>query len=128
MPGFSKTGFPERLKEARLRLDMTQDQLAAQLNVTKASVSGWENGREKPGFRLLDKLREVLGVSLDELVCGDDLAEDAGRAPLTPQVVTVQSPDEVKLLNGFRRMSEKQRQGLLAMIGYASDLDGKSED
>lgn len=41
-------GFPERLKSARLRLGMTQEQLGYELNVTKASVSAWENAREAP--------------------------------------------------------------------------------
>ena len=56
------SGFQERLKSARQRLGLTQEALAEELNVTKASVSAWENGREKPGFRLLPKLRIVLDV------------------------------------------------------------------
>ena len=66
------SGFQERLKSARQRLGLTQEALAEELNVTKASVSAWETGREKPGFRLLPRLRIVLGTSLDDLICGGD--------------------------------------------------------
>ena len=106
-------GFPERLKSARLRLGMTQEQLGYELNVTKASVSAWENGREAPGFRLLPRLREVLGVSLDELLCG--LGDD-GPVASVETGLTVRGEDEATLLRAYRRLSPKRRKGLLGML------------
>lgn len=109
------SGFPERLKAARLRLGMTQEQLGFELNVTKASVSAWENGREAPGFRLLPRLREVLGVSLDDLLCG----AGSGAGVAEPQHLygaEVRNEAEAALLRSFRRLSAKRRQALLDMI------------
>jgi len=40
--------FPERLKAARLALGLTQEQLGFELDVTKSTVSAWENGRDAP--------------------------------------------------------------------------------
>ena len=106
-------GFPERLKSARLRLGMTQEQLGYELNVTKASVSAWENGREAPGFRLLPRLREVLGVSLDELLCG---LSDDGPVASVEVGLTVRGEDEATLLRAYRRLSPKRRKGLVDML------------
>ncbi|MCK0538020.1 helix-turn-helix domain-containing protein [Alcanivorax sp. CY1518] len=94
---------------------MTQEQLGFELNVTKASVSAWENGREAPGFRLLPKLREVVGVSLDELLCGADSA-GALAEPYHAYGAEVRSETEAALLRAFRRLSVKRRQGLLDLI------------
>lgn len=104
--------FHTRLKSARKHLGLTQEQLAAELNVGKASISAWENDREKPGFRLLHKLSTVLGVSLDELICGeggDDMLEK-------PSPLTVRNEAEEILLRSFRRMPVKRRQALLALM------------
>ncbi|ASK34568.1 transcriptional regulator [Alcanivorax sp. N3-2A] len=106
------SGFHVRLKAERQRLGLTQEALAEELNVTKASVSAWENGREKPGFRLLPKLRTVLGVPLDELICGEGL----GVEPLEPPSVAARNEAEAALLLAYRRLSVKRRKGLLDLL------------
>lgn len=108
------SGFPERLKSARLRLGLTQELLGYELNVTKASVSAWENGREAPSFRLLPKLRQVLGMSLDQLLCG---LEGVDTTVPAPDELRTRNEDEAVLLKAFRRLPLKRRQGLLAMLG-----------
>ncbi len=62
--------FSDRLREARVAAGMTQEQLGLELDITKSSVSAWENNRETPSFRMLPELRRLLGRSLDELICG----------------------------------------------------------
>lgn len=50
---------------------MTQDQLAEQLNVTRQAVSSWENGRTEPDIETLQKISEVLNVTVEELIYGE---------------------------------------------------------
>ena len=107
------SGFQERLKSARQRLGLTQEALAEELNVTKASVSAWENGREKPGFRLLPKLRVVLDVSLDDLICG----LDAGRELPVEQPLVARNEDEADLLKVYRKLPAKRRKAWLELLG-----------
>lgn len=107
------SGFSVRLKSARQRLGITQEVLAEELNVTKASVSAWENDREKPGFRLLPKIKKVLGIPLDELICGEEL--DA--KPAEPPSMVTRNETEVALLQAYRRLSAKRRKGLLDLLG-----------
>jgi transcriptional regulator with XRE-family HTH domain len=62
--------FADRLREARVAVGMTQEQLGFALGLTKSIGVGVGNGRETPSFRMLPDLRRHLGRSLDELVCG----------------------------------------------------------
>ncbi|ARB46528.1 helix-turn-helix transcriptional regulator [Alloalcanivorax xenomutans] len=106
------SGFHLRLKAARKRLGLTQEQLAAELEVTKAAVSAWENDRDRPGFRHLPLLKSVLGISLDELVYG----EADGGLPEVPEALFARNKAEEALLRTFRRMPVKRRQALLALM------------
>jgi DNA-binding transcriptional regulator YiaG len=46
------TDFPVQIYDLRKRLGMTQEQFAAVLGVTYATVNAWENGRHRPGRQL----------------------------------------------------------------------------
>ena len=55
---------------ARLRREkgITQDELAAYLGVTKASVSKWETGQSFPDIMQLPRLANYFGISIDGLM------------------------------------------------------------
>lgn len=52
---------------------MTQQELAAKLGVTDKSISNWENGRNMPDLSLFNPLCEILGISINELISGDEI-------------------------------------------------------
>ena len=56
----------------RKEKNMTQEDLAKVLGVTNKTVSRWENGNYMPDLSLLKPLSEALGVSLNELLCGEE--------------------------------------------------------
>ncbi|HJJ28784.1 MAG TPA: helix-turn-helix transcriptional regulator [Methanocorpusculum sp.] len=65
-------GFAERLRQARIRKNMTQEELAEKIGVTKMSISKYERGVSVPRGKNLTALAEVLGVSqLDFFKEGD---------------------------------------------------------
>lgn len=55
----------------RKEQNMTQFVLAEKLGVTDRAISKWENGRGLPDISLIKPLCETLGISLDELLCGE---------------------------------------------------------
>lgn len=57
----------KRIRELRLQNDLTQEQLAARLNLSAQSVSKWENNVSLPDIQLLPELSALLGVSIDAL-------------------------------------------------------------
>ncbi|WP_039041515.1 helix-turn-helix domain-containing protein [Sporosarcina sp. ZBG7A] len=52
----------------RQRLNITQETLATHCQVTKASVSKWENGQSYPDITLLPKLAAYFDITVDELI------------------------------------------------------------
>ena len=54
---------------------LTQAKLAEQLFVSEKTVSKWENGKGIPDTNSLPKLCEIFGVSLNELLSGEKMAE-----------------------------------------------------
>ena len=58
----------KRIYELRVSLNWTQVQLAHKLNVTKQTVSNWENDNIQPSIDMLIKLSKVFGVSTDYLL------------------------------------------------------------
>lgn len=54
--------FGKRLRSIRTRLRLTQTDIATELGLTKASVSGWEVGRSHPSFTQLEQLAAFLRV------------------------------------------------------------------
>lgn len=68
--------FSERLKLARAKVGLSQKELAEKINMTPASLSGYEVGTKVPSLPVALSLAQTLNVSLDWL-CGliDDESE-----------------------------------------------------
>ena len=60
------------IKKIRTELNITQEELAKQLNVTKGAISNWEVGRNYPDIQPLVKLSDELNISLDQLLREDE--------------------------------------------------------
>ena len=58
----------EKLKTARGRAGLTQEQAALSLHVTRQTISNWENGRSWPDIASIVEISDLYSVSLDELL------------------------------------------------------------
>ena len=58
------------ITELRKEKKLTQSKLAEALGVTDKSVSKWENGKSLPDTKIMPRLCEILGISLEELLNG----------------------------------------------------------
>ncbi|PEO88132.1 transcriptional regulator [Bacillus pseudomycoides] len=61
--------FSETLKQLRKSRDLTQMQLAEQLNLSQSQIKNWETGRFQPDLETLANIASFFNVSLDVL-CG----------------------------------------------------------
>jgi transcriptional regulator with XRE-family HTH domain len=59
------------IKEQRLRLGLSQMQLAEKMDVKQSTVAMWENGKSLPRTEILIKLADLFGCTIDELVRGE---------------------------------------------------------
>lgn len=55
------------IKILRLQKGMTQEELAAKLNMSSQAISKWENNVTMPDIQVLPDLSVILGVTIDEL-------------------------------------------------------------
>ena len=58
----------KRICELRLSFNWTQVQLAQKLNITKQTISNWENDNIQPSVDMLIKLSTIFNVSTDYLL------------------------------------------------------------
>ena len=59
------------ITECRKKKNLTQVQLAENLNITDRAISKWETGKSMPDFDIMLKLCEILEISVNELLCGE---------------------------------------------------------
>lgn len=65
--------FNEKLQELRKKKGLTQEELAHTLYVSRTAVSKWESGRGYPNIDSLKVIARFFGVTIDELLSGDEL-------------------------------------------------------
>lgn len=75
------------LRELRLSLHIKQSELARALNVTRATVTRWENGTRPMSVSTLLALAELLGAPASLLLPEQHrpAAPDAGKTPAAPE-------------------------------------------
>lgn len=64
----------------RKELNLTQAQLAEKLGVSNKTVSKWENGKCMPDYGIIQPLCAELGISVSELMDGEEQPQDSIRA------------------------------------------------
>lgn len=60
-----------RLKKARMEAKFTQEELAEKIQVTRQTISSWENQRSYPDISSIVQLSEIYNISLDILLKED---------------------------------------------------------
>jgi len=93
----------ERLRVARMERGLTQEALAERLGVSRSAIAQWETDRAGQIRGNLLRVAEVLDVSLEYLLHGEDK-----RAPSVAA-----SGDELALLRLYRELTPEDRAMLL---------------
>ncbi|MGM0215977.1 helix-turn-helix domain-containing protein [Enterococcus sp. AZ109] len=62
----------QKLKNARKAAGLTQEDLAEKINVSRQTISSWENGRSYPDIVSIILLSDIYNLSLDHLLKGDE--------------------------------------------------------
>ena len=65
--------FNEKLQELRKSKELTQDELAQAIYVSRTAVSKWESSRGYPNIDSLKALAKFFSVTVDELLSPDEL-------------------------------------------------------
>ena len=65
----------EKLIDLRKTKGMSQEELGAELKVSRQTISKWESGQSYPDFQRIVLLSDYFGLTLDELVKDIDVQE-----------------------------------------------------
>lgn len=71
--------FYDRLKEGRIKVGLTQEQLAEKLGVAKSTLSGYESGNREPTVATIAKALEILDIDANFLY--QDETDALGGSP-----------------------------------------------
>ena len=98
----------------RKEKNLTQEQLAEKLGVSNKTISKWETGKCMPDYSIVRSLCEELGITIGELMDGEETEEKSVRIY-----------DDVQIIDLLRRTQELENQKtvlygiLLIVMGIA---------
>ena len=78
--------------------NMSQEELAEKLDVTRQSVSLWESGQTQPSLDNIIALSKLFGVSTDDLLTSKNAEEPVGKS--AEQYAAADAPDRTESENG----------------------------
>lgn len=73
----------EKLYELRKGKNLSQEEVADKLNVTRQTISKWETNQSTPDFDKIKPLCELYGITADELLTGEKKEKE--QEPLNKQ-------------------------------------------
>ena len=62
----------KKLKDARMKSGFTQEMVAEKINVSRQTISNWENEKSYPDIISVIELSSLYSISLDDLLKGDE--------------------------------------------------------
>src|SRR4051812_11745086 len=122
-----------QVRQRRMQLGMSQEQLAEQLGLTVPQVQKYEKGVNRIGASRLHKIAGLLGVPIGTFFeAGAQArepemggAEAGGAEPGQPDASVFADRETIALALAFRRITRPQlRRALLQLARAAAHLDG----
>lgn len=90
--------FGKRVRELRIKKNLTQQQLADKVIVARKTVSNWESGIREPDVSMIGRIARSLDVEISELL------DDSPSESTAPTIIVVE--DEPVILTGFIHILE----------------------
>ena len=109
----------DRIISLRQDLDIQQKDLAAQIGITKSSMSKYERNINIPNAEILSKIADALNTTTDFL-----LGRTPSKQPLSSSLMRL-STDEQRFLQRFGLLNDQNRARILERIDtyYETQMD-----
>lgn len=72
--------FKEELYELRRLKGISQEEIGEKINVSRQTISKWENGQTTPELEKLIELSKIFDIPIDELI-GNDINNEKQDIP-----------------------------------------------
>lgn len=106
-----KNGFAEMLVYLRKTRGMSQETLAAKLNITRSALSNYEQGTRRPSAEVEEMIADFFNVSLSTLRgLGVDVRDD----------------NEAQLLKFYRMLSDSKKDDAMTFIEWLIEKESEN--
>ena len=92
----------QRLKNARNKMKLTQEELAKKVNTTKGTISNYENGHSTPSNEMLVLLSDALEITTDYLLGKTTDMNTNSKVTVAGQEINL-SEEELQLFNELKK-------------------------
>ena len=106
--------FATRLKKLRNARNVTQQELADYLSVTRPTIAGYETKGKEPDYNTLFRIASFFDVSVDYLLSGRDYPESLSSSV---------HPEFEKLYDDYKILSPAAREGIDILIEKTRTMD-----
>lgn len=115
-----------RVREKRREIRYSQEQLGFETNLSTTYISHIETGKRKPSLGSLISISNVLGITLDELLSGNQIHNPTDYQTDIDELMQDCSPEEKRFIYELLRSSK----AILRENGWtlASQEDRNSDD
>lgn len=116
--------FSDKLKKLRNENNVTQEELAEKIFVTRSAVSKWETDKGYPAIDSLKMLSKVFNVSIDELVSDEDvennclLEKNKAKKMYFIAIAMLAATTVTSLLANFLKIKALTIVSLVCLVGY----------
>lgn len=116
--------FGEKLRMLRLMKNLTQDELAEQLETSKQVISRYETGRRTPKIDVADEYARILNIPLEVLINDEVWLDAESGLPFKPLAVEG-DPEPYYLNPETQKIAEQiyQDKELRLLFDAAKDAD-----
>ncbi|WP_270599253.1 helix-turn-helix domain-containing protein [Faecalicoccus pleomorphus] len=120
----------DKIRQARLRKGITQNQIAEKIGISQPTYAQWENGKRKPKLETLKKIADALEVPVS-ILYDDYEFVDPGEGLTEDQKAKQKAHDQEqlevikkfysrdKLLHNFNAVNEEGQQKI---VEYSNDI------
>ncbi|AZO96188.1 helix-turn-helix transcriptional regulator [Halocella sp. SP3-1] len=99
--------FAKRLRNLRKENNKTLEDVAKAINVTKSTLSMYENNKRKPQSDILNNLADYFNCSIDYLMCKTDKRHGLDKETLPPVIQELIKEFQIQDIEALSYAKEK---------------------
>ena len=116
---FLQTG--QKIQTLRIQANLTQEQLAERLFVSRELVSKWELGQRRPNIKILKELSKLFNVEINDLIDADMFSTELASC-VPPELQADPSKVKIILPTFLDTLSERDRIVFVRRYFFLEDI------
>lgn len=115
--------FQTVFKSLRIRENLTQEEMALHLGVTRSAIGNWEQGNREPDFEMSEKIADYFNVDMNYLTGRE--SEENYYIDLQVKQISQEIYENQELHNLFNIVRDMDKDDLTAVTEFISKMKMK---